>query len=61
MEEIWGNWRTMVSTLNIDERASQITQVKQVTDKDLSTGLFQFFRTRVLSPHECADREPLLQ
>jgi hypothetical protein len=61
MEEVWGNWRTMVGTLNIDERASQITQVEQVTDKNLSTCLFQFFRTRILSPYKGADRESLLQ
>jgi hypothetical protein len=51
----------MVGTLDIDERASQITQVEQVTNKDLSACLFQFFRTRILSPHEGADRESLPQ
>jgi hypothetical protein len=61
MEEIWGNWRTMVSTLNIDERASQITQVKQVTNKNLSACLFQFLRTRIVLPHKSTDRESLSQ
>jgi len=51
----------MVGTLDIDERASQVTQVEQVTNKDLSTCLFQFFRTRILSPHEGADKKPLPQ
>jgi hypothetical protein len=51
----------MVGTLNIDERASQITQVEQVTNKNLSACLFQFLRTRIVSPHESTDRESLSQ
>jgi hypothetical protein len=51
----------MVGALDVDERASQITQVEQVTDKDLSTRLLQFFRTRIVSPHESTDRESLSQ
>jgi hypothetical protein len=61
MEEVGGYWWTMVGTLDIDKRASQVTQVEQVTNKDLSTCLFQFLRTRILSPHECANRESLPQ
>jgi hypothetical protein len=49
----------MVGTLDTDERSSQITQVEQVTNKDLSTRLAQPFRTSVISPHEGADREAL--
>jgi hypothetical protein len=51
----------MVGTLDIDERASQITQVEQVTNKNLSARFAQRLRTSVISPHESTDRESLPQ
>ena len=61
MEEVGGNWRTMVGTLDVDERASQITQVEQVTNKDFRARVAQPLRASVISPHEGADRESLPQ
>jgi hypothetical protein len=51
----------MVGTLDIDERALQITEIEQVTNKDLSARFAQPFRASVISPHEGADREALPQ
>jgi hypothetical protein len=51
----------MVATLDVDERALQITQVEQVTNKDLSACFAQRLRASVISPHEGADRESLPQ
>jgi hypothetical protein len=61
MEEVGGYWRRMVGTLDIDERASQVTQVEQVTNKDLSARLSQFLRSSILSPYESSYRESLPQ
>ena len=61
VEEVGHKRRTMVGTLDIDQSFSQITQVEQVTNEDLSTRFAQRLRASVISPHEGTDRKALPQ
>ena len=59
MKKVGRERRPVVGTLDIDKRRSQVTQIKQVADENLSTCVPQDLRASVVPTYKGANRETL--